>query len=80
MRKIEVFAPNITHGGGKILLEQLLDALINLNLLKKAYVSYNLYNHAQKYDIDLFKFYKSNIIHRLYSQYEIHNSVEVNRK
>ena len=80
MRKIEVFAPNISHGGGKILLEQLLDALINLNLLKKAYVSYNLYNHAQKYDIDLFKFYKSNIIHRLYSQYEIHNSVEVNRK
>ena len=80
MNKVEVFAPTIRHGGGKILLEQLLSALINKNMLEKAYLSDVFKPETVKYDDNLFFFYKSNIRSNIRSYLDLRNYNKNNRR
>lgn len=59
MQKIDIFAPNVRHGGGSILLKQLIVSLVDENLIGKVYVSESLkqslpLNSNIKYNKDTF--------------------------
>ena len=64
MNKITVFAPNVRHGGGKILLVQILKSLHNENIIANAYVSVDLKNELS--GISDITFNKNNFFQNLY--------------
>ena len=66
MNKITVFAPNVRHGGGKILLVQILKSLHNENIIANAYVSVDLKNELS--GISDITFNKNNFFSKFISE------------
>lgn len=78
MNKITVFAPNVRHGGGKILLVQILKSLRNENMIAKAYVSFDLKHELS--GISDITFNKNNFFSKFISELSMYFSNNKNSK
>ena len=78
MNKIKVFAPNVRHGGGKILLVQILKSLHNENIIAKAYVSVDLKHELR--GISDITYNKNNFFSKLISELSMYLSNYKNSK
>ena len=72
MDKIDIFAPNVRHGGGAILLKQLVDSLIKENLMGVVYASNDLISFLPKHKNIIFN--KHSIFSRIYAEINLHKN------
>lgn len=72
MNKIDIFAPNVRHGGGAILLKQLVNSLIKQNLIGAVYVSYDLESFLPVHKNIIFN--KNSIFSRISAEIKLHKN------
>ncbi len=72
MDKIDIFAPNVRHGGGAILLKQLVDSLIKENLMGVVYASNDLISFLPEHKNIIFN--KHSIFSRIYAEINLHKN------
>tara|TARA_B110000003_G_scaffold274974_1_gene316290 strand:+ start:163 stop:1194 length:1032 start_codon:yes stop_codon:yes gene_type:complete len=72
MDKIDIFAPNVRHGGGAILLKQLVESLIKQNLIGVVYVSSDLASFLPEHKNITFN--KNSIFSRIYAEINLHKN------
>ena len=69
MSKIDIFAPNVRHGGGGILLKQLVKSLIEQNLIGKVYISIDLKDDLPNNKNIIFN--KNSILSKFYAEMKL---------